>query len=818
MWWGRRAARVVFSLAVCLAGCLSARAAAPDDPRQLYEALNALRIDPTQVYSVRELHLRRETVNFSFSEGKLAFLAPLDGRITGAVFTGRGRVIATPREPAERRSLAQFLGFPLLDQSFSRAYLRFTDDTAAELVQQLHDAGVSATNDPDYAAFWNSTVASLNPDSSLRVMTDWLAASPLPYFYADLASDATGQFDVLVEPRREETVLVGQSRTVAGLRYFDVWTSFTPEGATGSPDTFFEPLGYTIDTSIAEDRSLEGKTTLRLKATRAGERMITLELSRFLQVERVTDEAGQPLVFFQNADINRREIAQRGNDFVFVVLPAPLKAGAEVELHLAYRGSVISDAGNGVLFVGARGSWYPHVSGQDHFAPFDLTFRWPRRLMLVATGTKAEEHEDGARKVGHWRSSAPFALAGFNLGEYASEIVGPGTPKIELYANYQLEDAIRSRLRTPSNDLAVPSPGIRRRSPFGVDPRVSADPVQPRPAALLHDLGRSVLDSIHFFEKLNGPFPFPDLAVSQIPGSFGQGWPGLLYLSTFVFLPSEAQKEAGFGQRTREEFSELMPYHEIAHQWWGNVVSISSYRDAWILEAMANYLALLYADGKRPSEHLLTTWLERYRTALTTKQPGGEETIERAGAICLGFRLSSSRTPDGYDSVVYGKGTWTIHMLRMMLYDPKAKDPDARFTELLHFLLSHYQFRALSTADFERAVEQFMTPAMDLEGNHSMDWFFDEWVRGTGIPRYAVEFEVRPHGKEFLVRGKLKQADVPQDFTAAVPIYAARPGSRPLLLGTVATTGPETSFQFVSVVRPRHLLIDPHLTLLCRTE
>ena len=820
MWRGQRAARVLLLLAVGLAGCgLQARASTADDPRQLYEALNALRVDPGQVYSVQELHLRRETLSFSFGDGKLAFFAPLDGRITGAVFTGHGRVITTPREPAERRSLAQFLGVPLLDQPFSRAYLRFTDDTAAELMRQIREAGIMAMSDPDYAASWDSTLAGLNPESSLRVMADWLATSPLPCFYAGLVGDTTGPFDVLVEPRREETVLVGQFRTVEGVGYFDVWTSFTPEGTPASLDTFFEPLAYTIDTSIAEDRSLEGKTTLHLKAARAGERMITLELSRFLQLERVTDESSQPLVFFQNPDINRREIARRGNDLVFVVLPSPAKVGSELELHLSYRGSVISDAGNGVLFVGARGSWYPHVSGQDHFAPFDLTFHWPRRLVLVATGTKVEEHEEGGMKTGHWQSSEPFALAGFNLGEYASETIGASSPKIELYANVQLEDAIRSRLRAQTNDdLAMFSAGIHGRSRWGVDPRVQPDPLPPRPAAVLNNLGRNVLDSIHFFEKFNGPFPFANLAVSQIPGSFGQGWPGLLYLSTFVFLPPEAQKQVGIGQRSSEEFIKLMPYHEVAHQWWGNVIGISSYRDAWIPEAMANYLALLYADGKKPSDHLLRTWLELYRNNLTTKQRGQEETVESAGPISLGSRLNSSKTPDVYDTVVYGKGTWTIHMLRMMLRDPKAKDPDARFIELLHLLLSRYRYRALSTADFERAVNQLMTPAMDLEGNHSMGWFFDQWVRGTGIPRYGVEFEVRPRGKDFLVRGKLKQSGVSENFTAPVPVYAVRPGSGSLLLGTVVTTGPETSFQFVSAFRPQRLQIDPHLTLLCRTQ
>ena len=50
---------------------------------------------------------------------------------------------------------------------------------------------------------------------------------------------------------------------------------------------------------------------------------------------------------------------------------------------------------------------------------------------------------------------------------------------------------------------------------------------------------KGVLDSIHFYEKLNGAFPFDHLDVAQIPGSFGQGWPGLVYLSTLAFLPAE---------------------------------------------------------------------------------------------------------------------------------------------------------------------------------------------------------------------------------------------------------------------------------------
>jgi aminopeptidase N len=175
-------------------------------------------------------------------------------------------------------------------------------------------------------------------------------------------------------------------------------------------------------------------------------------------------------------------------------------------------------------------------------------------------------------------------------------------------------------------------------------------------------------------------------------------------------------------------------------------------------------------------------------------------------------------SPDAYDAILYGKGTWVIHMLRMMLRDPAAKDPDARFIELLHSVLAKYRFQPLSTAEFEHAVEQVMTPAMDVDDSHSLDWFFDEWVRGTGLPRYAVSFHAQPDRNGFRVIGTLRQSAVPDDFTALVPLYASLPSGKPVYLGAVLTTGSTTSFQFVTRFAPRRILIDPQLTLLCHTE
>jgi hypothetical protein len=153
-----------------------------------------------------------------------------------------------------------------------------------------------------------------------------------------------------------------------------------------------------------------------------------------------------------------------------------------------------------------------------------------------------------------------------------------------------------------------------------------------------------------------------------------------------------------------------------------------------------------------------------------------------------------------------------------MLRQPNSKDPDARFIALLHTLITKYAQKPLSTEQFQREVEAVMTPKMALEGGHSMDWFFEQYVRGTGIPHYKVEFTSRHAEKGFQVRGKLHQSGVPRSFIAPVPLYVSVGSGRSVFLGTVITSGEETSFSFTSAADAHKLLIDPHMTLLCIPE
>ena len=800
--------------------CLLAPAVSPATertPHELYDALNALRADPSAVYHIapaNRIELRRGDAVLSFEEGALAFFSPLDGQVTGAIFSGRGHALALPRDPAEKQQMGYFLGAPVLDQDFVTAYIRFTDETAEELLRQFRAANLVPQLDSSFAAQWESVFTRLNPSQTLRILFDRLSQDPKPYFYAGLEGVANGFFDVMLDTHRDEQFLLGQFHKAGGRLSYDVWTSHSVPGLP-LPAAAFRGLSYSIETSILSDNSLDASASVRIRAETGGERMLIFQLSRALTIDKIANDQGTPLAFFQNEGMNLQERSTRGTDYLNVVLPEAPARDREFTLHFHYRGNVIENAGNGVLFVGARESWYPHLGDAAEFASYELTMRWPRKLRLLATGSKLEEHEDGDFRVGHWKTDKPASVAGFNLGDYATASVVSTGRSIDVYANRQLEQSLKNRLSSDSDVIPVPS------GPFGSPSTghpVAMPPPSPSPADALKQLGKEIDTSIRFYETFSGPFPFHNLSVSQIPGTFAQGWPGLLYISTYSFLTSEAQHRAGLSTAGQEHFTELVPYHEVAHQWWGNVVGWSGYRDQWIDEAIAQYLSLLFADTKKNPDHTLRVWLERFRRQLVQKSPGASEPAGDVGALILGTRLNSSKAPEAYEEIIYSKGPWIFHMLREMLRQPGSKNTDARFVALLQTLVTKYAYRALSTEDLQREVEAAMTPAMDLEGGRSMEWFFEEWVRGTGIPHYRVEFTAHSTDKGYAVRGKLYQTGVPRAFIASVPLYASGSAGGRVFLGTVVAAGPETAFHFLAPAPPRKIVIDPQMTLLCTSE
>jgi len=158
----------------------------------------------------------------------------------------------------------------------------------------------------------------------------------------------------------------------------------------------------------------------------------------------------------------------------------------------------------------------------------------------------------------------------------------PPLTRIDIYANRQLEqsgEAIASLTLPPSCPRHGAGNSRSARPTRSARPSLPA----PSPAVAMKQLGKEIELSVRFLRILSsGPFPFHTLSVSQIPGTTAQAWPGLLYLPTFSYLPAEAQHRPVFPPSLRSTSPSWRRFMKSAHQWWGNLVGWSSYRDQWI--------------------------------------------------------------------------------------------------------------------------------------------------------------------------------------------------------------------------------------------
>ncbi len=804
---------VVGALAHSLPAARAQQTAAPtfQDPLELYQQLNQVSVAPSQVYYIRDARITRGGIDFYFDRGFIGFFTPVAGRVTGAVFMGDGEVLLIPPNPVEKRSLAQFTKSAVLEESITSAYLRFTDDTAQELLRMARKPGPDDPQPPpDFAQRWNAGAGPLNAQYSSRILEDLLGEKDRPFFQARVEGARLGKFALTDDERAPEAIRVTAVRVVQGKTYADIWCSYPSPASKRREEELSvgaaRVIAYKIDTRIGEDNSLEATAELTLESHSSSERILAFDLSSQLHVLDVKDGQGRELALLPETDTIDPSTSERTRNWIAVALDAPQPAGSKFRLTFTYRGGVIQDVGNGVLYVGSRGSWYPN-RGNYWRAPYDLTFRYPERLTLVATGRRVEEGVANGWKHSRWVSDRPFSVAGFNLGAYDSRRRKVGKVSIEVYATREAEAALQARYQQAHPPwVFLPPPMTDARREIRVVPQALPPPLDP--SALLEQVLERAAENVRYFDDLFGPFPYSRLALAQLPGDFGQGWPELVYLPTLSFIPGEQRRELGQQHAQEQDLEEgLFVSHEIAHQWWGNQVGWKSYHDQWLSEGFASYAAALALARERDGEKKFHDLLRRYRQDLLSKTADGQ-TVESGGPIWLGRRLTSSMNPSGYDNIVYKKSCWVLHMLRKLMADPKTGSDDRFFTMLRAFVKA-YDGRNPSTEDFLKEADRFMTPPMDLDGNHHLDWFFEDWVYGTGIPVYKVQYKARRlASNRYVVEGRIEQSGVPDNFEMLVPVAAVGGRDRRSPLGHVAVSSSGGRFRFTTRFKPSRVEID----------
>jgi hypothetical protein len=368
-----------------------------------------------------------------------------------------------------------------------------------------------------------------------------------------------------------------------------------------------------------------------------------------------------------------------------------------------------------------------------------------------------------------------------------------------------------------------PTPKISVITPNPADPtnrrRQMLVPSHPSPVRTQITVGERAARAISYYADRFGPYPYDHLALTQMPGSDSQGWPELVFLSSYAFLDQEQREQLHY-EPFRILLQQSIPAHEAAHQWWGDLVTWNSYRDQWFSEGLANYCALMMLQEKDATG--FREVMEKYRRDLVTKNKDEMSPME-AGPVTLGIRLLSSHFPEGYEEILYGRGTWLFHMLRSMLKDAATEEDQRKgkaraeepFVRALRKVRERYEGRSISTSELLDVFAEDLPQSLRYEDKKSLDWFLNGWINGTSLPQLELRgVKFTPKGGGSIVSGTILQKEAPQDLVTSVPIFGFGAGKQLVLLGRVFADGEESSFRLPAPAGVHKIVLDPNETIL----
>ncbi len=785
---------VLFSLALSLNSLIAQNTPSGANSDPAYQALRNVTLSGEAV-SVNNVELKRDVGTFHFHSGTLCFLIPVNGKVTGAVFTGEGNFILTPPD-SEKSMLKLLTKEDEFSERFNQMVLRFTDSSYDEL-KKAGGAGASGCDGELLKDSQHTARHKLKDNIEARILQDVLSPSEGGLFIAFIHGKRYNDQELyVIDPHEyyDQVVFLTYDENKTGE-----WASFPLSGnhKTGTVGLPIQIQHQQLDTTLERSAHLIGRAKTDFTAQLEGVRVVPFDLFHTLRVKSVKSEDGQPLAFIQE---DKNEDA----DFS-VVLPKALSIGEKYTIVTEYEGKeAVVNEGAGNYFPVARSNWYPSNAGSSlgEYAAYDMTFRIPKGMQIAATGVRVSETNDGHQYVTTWKSEAPQTVAGFSFGSFKMEegkLENSGFV-VQSFANRESPDWVKSLQHNLDTDLPTMGPhgsatALGIMSTTGLNKKALAE-------------GQL---AVQLYTEYFGNPLFKHMQLTQQTAcNFGQSWPGLVWIPICYYFDTTVRHELGIDWGDRGYWKVVTP-HEVAHQWWGQTIGFSSGRDQWMSEGFADMSASLYLSfiEKNPKK-FLQFWNDE-RDLMLERNPQGFRAID-AGPLTMGYRTSNSRT--GFDTtrrLIYPKGAYVLHMIRMMMWDNRTRDQ--RFKETMQDFVKTYSGKAASTEDFKATVEKHMTPDMDLEGNHRMDWFFNEYVYGTQLPSYRLDVSFDNAADGDVVMGvKLTQSSVDEHFRMLVPLYLELADGNMVFLGRARVIGNSSVEQKIPLkglkVKPRRAVLN----------
>jgi aminopeptidase N len=458
----------------------------------------------------------------------------------------------------------------------------------------------------------------------------------------------------------------------------------------------YDALHYLIKIRLDLDRkAFEGEATVTADSLREGLATCVLDAEEFT-VTAVLSDDGRPLEFDQTA----KELAVR--------LPRPCKFGEEFSFTCFYSGR---DPKIGLTFVAETVDnppivfsdsfpenvhhWFPCYDYPNDKVTNEIVATVERGLKVAANGRLVSVTEDpGAGTVTyHWSQGLPHSTYLIFLA---------AAPYVVVRDSYKT---------LPVNYWVYPRDAAKVGPTYGKTPKM-----------------------IEFFDRIYGyDYPWQKYDQVSVPSGGGAESTSATAMTHRIMVDEKGEPD----------FPAIgIVSHELAHQWWGDLITLRSWAHTWLNESFGTYSDYLYHRYEKGDDEgavdllgKLNAYLREARTRYI--RPIVTDRYDEPG--------------DMFDAHTYPKGARVLHMLRSLVGD------EPFFKTLSHFL-HRYAFDAVDTADFIRSVKTVT--------GRNLDWFFDQWLYKPGHPVFEVKSEWDAAKKAV----RLRVAQV-QDYSRGVPVF-----------------------------------------------
>jgi hypothetical protein len=780
---------LLLASALLLAPAANAQEGLSAEGKELYDQIKAASLTGGSA-EVHGLLLKRDRGEMSF-DGTFYFSAPVEGRVTTAVFIGQGEFRAdAPPIKFEKENLKRLTGEENVLTDFKTAVLRFTDDTF-ELVGKNRQAGAVNEKAQKMAAELDTRMLKeTGANLSARLTLSILNQEQPGFFFASFDGGRRGRFSYVLDYQNripvanfdinagEKGLLFAYKGELFGN---DVWLAFHALDDYRHNTAQYSDINDLIDITHYEmDLDLRNPTDKLKLATKlsAEVRQQNLRAISFVIGESLWEGEGMRVkkqMHLKSVRMGADELAAVQEDWeggLTVFLPRPAQAGEKLVLEFQQEGDFIMDpdAIRDCYYPVSNETWYLRQGYLDR-ASFDLTFHHRKRYKVASVGLRVSEEPDPESKddvVTKYRMEQPIALATFALGPFERH-----TETIKMEKGGELPIEFNS---LPGSYTAIKEDFI------------------------LAEMN----NSIRYFSLLFGKYPYPTFGATFHPFGYGQGFASMLMIP-----PTD----------TADKYTYSFISHETSHQWWGDIVTWRSYRDQWLSEGFAEYSGLLYTALREKSMSGSDELIDQMRRSLKlpprTLTGLGKGRLNDVGPLILGHRLSTNKTRGAYTVLIYNKGALVLRMLHFLLMNPANGDDKGFFDMMTDFVERHRNGFA-STEDFRAVASEYFarSPIGQKYKLKDLNWFFNQWVFESELPAYQVEYQIQdqPDGS-VVVSGNVLQENVPDDWFMPLPIVFFFT-EKQWAAGTVYAFGPKTPFQIKLPARPKEIKLDPQRWIL----